>query len=124
METKFSKLQCMDYLNAIWLKDTTLQKFYTRDGVQELFNKLLDNKEITYAPNSNCQDNQNLLFDFEKGYPTLEEQQHYNDKLLENQVLKLFNTFYSYKRVALNFTIYLIIIHINSFLCLKQGIKN
>ena len=89
MDKKVSKLQWMDYLNSRWLKDGMLQNYYTRAGVQNMFDMLIENKEVTYTSSSSCQENETLLFDFEKGYPTLEEQQHYNQKLLENQVKKV-----------------------------------
>ena len=38
---------------------------------------------------ANKQENESSVFDFEKGYPTLEEQQHYCQNLLHNQVSNL-----------------------------------
>ena len=40
---------------------------------------------------ANKQENESSVFDFEKGYPTLEEQQHYCQNLLHNQVSNLSN---------------------------------
>lgn len=80
------KLQWLDYLNHNWLKEDVIQSLHDRTQTKKLHNNLIQNKELSFITNSTLFDQDLHLSHFEKNSPSLDEQKHYVDALLSNQV--------------------------------------
>ena len=83
------KLQWMDYLNHNWLKEDVIRSLYDRKEIKKLYNILIQNKEVSFVTNSALLDQEMHLSHFEKNFPSFDEQKHYIDALLTNQVIVL-----------------------------------
>jgi len=83
----------MDYLNYNWLKDDLDKNFHERSVISVLYDVLLSNSEVTHASDSAHLDQDPHLSDFERDFPTADEQKHYINALLENQVLHMLHHF-------------------------------
>ena len=80
------KLQWLDYLNHNWLKEDVIRSLHDRVETNKLQNNLIQNKELTFITNTSLFDQEVHLSHFEKNSPSFDEQKHYIDALLSNQV--------------------------------------
>ena len=80
------KLQWMDYLNHNWLKEDVIKNLCDRNEIKKIYNNLIQNKEVTFVTNTALVDHEVHLSHFDKNFPSFDEQKHYIDALLSNQV--------------------------------------
>jgi len=80
------KLQWLDYLNHNWLKEDVIRSLHDRSEIKRLYNNLIQNKEVAFITNSALLDQELHLSHFEKNFPSFDEQKHYIDAVLKNQV--------------------------------------
>nr|CAB3252556.1 probable E3 ubiquitin-protein ligase HERC1 [Phallusia mammillata] len=85
MDRVIARIQWLDYLNYNWMKDDLDNNLHTRYTVNTLYASLLSSKELTLVSDSPQLDHDPHLSDFEKDFPTCDEQKHYINTLLENQ---------------------------------------
>ncbi|XP_071845609.1 probable E3 ubiquitin-protein ligase HERC1 isoform X3 [Apostichopus japonicus] len=79
------KLKWMDHLSASWVTEDW-SKVACRDGVLELFERLVSNKEVVTAPRQALALQTSQLPDYERDAPTFEEQDIFLGSLLSSQL--------------------------------------
>ncbi|XP_030832727.1 probable E3 ubiquitin-protein ligase HERC1 isoform X3 [Strongylocentrotus purpuratus] len=79
------KLKWMEHMNASWVAEDWA-KIASRDGVMELYSRLITNKEIIGAPRHTLHLQGPQLPDFERETPSTEEQEHFLELLLGTQL--------------------------------------
>ncbi|XP_076815895.1 putative E3 ubiquitin-protein ligase HERC1 isoform X3 [Clavelina lepadiformis] len=86
MDKLTPKLQWLDYLNHVWLKEGIASKIHDRTEVKKHYDTLTQNKEVSFAVNSVLLDREPHLSYFEREFSSLNEQRHYINALLANQL--------------------------------------
>ena len=86
MDKLTAKLQWLDYLNHNWLKEDINRSLHDRSEIKKLYNNLIQNKEASFITNTALIDQELHLSHFDKNFPSFDEQRHYIDGLLANQV--------------------------------------
>ncbi|XP_063955724.1 probable E3 ubiquitin-protein ligase HERC1 isoform X1 [Lytechinus pictus] len=79
------KLKWMEHMNASWVAEDWA-RIASRDGVMELYSRLITNKEIIGAPRHTLHLQGPQLPDFERELPSTEEQEHFLELLLGTQL--------------------------------------
>ena len=79
------RLKWMEHMNASWVAEDW-GKVASREGVMELYNRLIANKEVVGAPRHSLHLQGPQLPDFERETPSTEEQEHFLELLLGTQL--------------------------------------
>ena len=79
------KLKWMEHLNASWVGEDWA-KISSRDGVLELYERMVLNKEVISTTRQPLHLQGPQLPDFEREIPSAEEQEHFLEALLANQL--------------------------------------
>lgn len=79
------KLKWMEHLNASWVGEDW-GKISSRDGLLELYNRMVLNKEVISTPRQTLHLQGPQLPDFEREIPSPDEQEHFLEALLANQL--------------------------------------
>ena len=80
-----AKLKWMDHHNSVWAHVDSLQ-LASREGVANLYDRLIDNKELITLPHQVLQLKGPPLPDYEDEVPSVDEQEHYINSLLASQL--------------------------------------
>ena len=79
------KLNWLDHFDSSWVNED-IEAIVTRDGVVGLYEKLLTNREAAAVPQQTLQLKGPHLPDYERGTPTLGEQEQFLNDLLASQL--------------------------------------
>ncbi len=79
------KLKWMEHMNASWVSEDW-GKISSRDGVLELYERMVLNKEVVSTTRQPLHLQGPQLPDFEREIPSAEEQEHFLEALLANQL--------------------------------------